>query len=353
MRWHALKSEQNNIRFWVDIKGGLPGCALNNEHELICWRSSWPEFTNEGGSLYFSYGGNDIEHIEILKAVDGVRSFDIEGSLVCVVSLSGGVVCRNVNVEKVWNVYEVDGVNRKEYINLFIGMGRVCALTERFEVTCWDFQYSPDGFYYSDLVEVDLCLNLDVRDSFAIGVKCACKANDKGTVRCCGDFCNQSPLEEQGDFKLLSMGMEHVCALDLSGSIVCARMGTHFGDSWEDYQCMLNVPDGEFTKVDVGEFHACGLRNDRSVVCWGGVKDKNGSCDMPVDNMPGEHVCKDYVQEIGQLDRERALCNIFSDGQVHQGKYSSFSVSDRQMCLLKESGAVRCRGDWNFEFRLD
>ena len=50
------------------------------------------------------------------------------------------------------------------------------------------------------------------------------------------------------------------CALGADAAVRCWN--------WEQWLPM-DPPDGEFTKVAAGEEHACAIRTDATVVCWG------------------------------------------------------------------------------------
>ena len=46
-----------------------------------------------------------------------------------------------------------------------------------------------------------------------------------------------------------------------------------------DDQGQFDAPEGRFINISVGIGHACGLRIDRSIVCWGG--DNIGAASVP------------------------------------------------------------------------
>jgi len=64
------------------------------------------------------------------------------------------------------------------------------------------------------------------------------------------------------DVKSVSSGQAGVCALRNDDRVSCWS-----GDS--PYREMFEVPDGLYTQVSVGVYHACGVRQDGSAACWG------------------------------------------------------------------------------------
>ena len=60
------------------------------------------------------------------------------------------------------------------------------------------------------------------------------------------------------------------CAVTTAGTIVC-----WFSPELE----MGTPPTGTFTQVSVGHGHACGLRTDKTIACWG--TNRYGESDSP------------------------------------------------------------------------
>lgn len=81
------------------------------------------------------------------------------------------------------------------------------------------------------------------------------------------------------------------CGIDLSGTASCwgeDRGGFSPGDEWVDLG-NLEVPDAEFTKLDTGVRHTCGLTTDGEILCWGGGS--YGSAQIPaLEPPPGTYV---------------------------------------------------------------
>ena len=68
----------------------------------------------------------------------------------------------------------------------------------------------------------------------------------------------------------LSVGHSHACGLKSDGSVEC------WGESWLGQSI---PPGGTFAALSAGDEHTCGLRHDGSAVCWG--DDLSGQSSAP------------------------------------------------------------------------
>ena len=63
-------------------------------------------------------------------------------------------------------------------------------------------------------------------------------------------------------FNAIDAGFEHTCGLRADRTVVCWG-SNRYGQS--------DAPEGEFLAVSAGGQHSCAIRTDQTVVCWGGV----------------------------------------------------------------------------------
>ena len=61
-------------------------------------------------------------------------------------------------------------------------------------------------------------------------------------------------------YRAVTAGFRHTCGLREDRSIVCW--------GWNEYE-QTTVPAGAYTQVAAGGYHTCGLREDGSIACWG------------------------------------------------------------------------------------
>ena len=127
-------------------------------------------------------------------------------------------------------------------------------------------------------------------------------------------------------------GYGNVCVLRADGSLYC---GSH----------RLTSPDGLFTSVSVGGRHACGVRTDGTVVCWG--EHEYGQATPPPAggftsiSVGGRHAC-------GVRTDGTVVCwgeDEYGQATPPAGGFTSISVGDRHACGVRSDGAVDCWGD--------
>jgi alpha-tubulin suppressor-like RCC1 family protein len=69
-----------------------------------------------------------------------------------------------------------------------------------------------------------------------------------------------------GSYRAVGAGRRFVCGIDVAGALLCrGEIGTP-------------PSDGPFAVLSVGDAHACALREDRTLACWG-----KGGPDAPTD----------------------------------------------------------------------
>ena len=105
----------------------------------------------------------------------------------------------------------------------------------------------------------------------------------------------QSQLD--GDFTFVATGRSHACGVRFDHSLVC------WGENWAG---QAEPPEGEFVSVALGWAHSCGIRVDQTISCWGGNWD--GQAEPP------------------------------------DGEFASISAGENHMCALREDGGVVCWG---------
>ncbi len=93
----------------------------------------------------------------------------------------------------------------------------------------------------------------------SIGRSHTCALRQDGTIVCWGDNEYGKAVAPGGAFSQVSAGPDATCAITKGdGNVVC----------W-GAQEVTQVPVGSYTQVGVGRRHACAIREDGSVQCWG------------------------------------------------------------------------------------
>lgn len=181
------------------------------------------------------------------------------------------------------------------------------------------------------------------------------------------------PLEDPppGSFASISMGQDHVCALQEDGLPVC--WGSRAGGQ-------ATPPEGErFKQISAGYDHTCALREDGAPVCWGA--DSYGQSSPP-DGATFSDISSGFYYTCG-LDQEgtpscwgydlptseffsmaftdidageiRNACGVRTDGRVQcleeipwpEGEYASVKVSRHDVCALDLHGTPHCWGTYS------
>lgn len=125
----------------------------------------------------------------------------------------------------------------------------------------------------------------------------ACAIRDSGTLACWGLNGDGQATPPAGVFISVASGRQHTCARNLDDVVACWGLretighmhgqnarAVHCGES--DYTCIIDPagalectgldsklnqpPSGRFVQMDIGVDHACAVRADGTVACWGG-----------------------------------------------------------------------------------
>lgn len=128
----------------------------------------------------------------------------------------------------------------------------ICAVRESGEVECWSFHTLENP--PTTGVEVSL-------GGLEPGYTCV--RNTDGSVACGGYETADPP---SGSYQSVAVSDIHdgsACVVRMDGGIECWEVtpGEGLGD--------VSPPSGNFTSITIGTRHACALRDDDTVVCWG------------------------------------------------------------------------------------
>ena len=164
-----------------------------------------------------------------------------------------------------------------------------------------------------------------------------------------------------GDFAEVTVGVAHACGLRAEGTVVCWGLN-------DDGQA--EAPAGTFSAVSAGAWHTCGLRTDATLVCWGRNTDQpagefaaaaaggDGWCALRFD---ASVACSD-VEPLGRkfdvIDRgEHHGCGLRSDdgsvacwpvghwrAKAYPGLFSALTIGSEYSCGLRGDGAAVCWG---------
>eukprot|EP00439_Symbiodinium_sp_Y106_P073061 s322_g13.t1 len=147
--------------------------------------------------------------------------------------------------------------------------------------------------------------------------------------------------ESWDKFWAVSAGGKHACALRADGRLTC------FGDN-EYGQCDVPADLGPVSAVSAGAAHTCALRADGRLICFG--DNKHGQCGVPADLGPAvavsagnEHTCA--VRADGWLIcfgyNYSGQCDVPAD----LGPVSAVSAGAAHTCAMRADGRLICFGN--------
>ncbi len=188
----------------------------------------------------------------------------------------------------------------------------------------------------------------------SVGGGFTCGLRSDGAVVCRGDDSDgrASPPEDER-FTFISSGYDHTCALRADGVAVC----------WgNDDSGQSSPPDDQrFISISSGYGRTCGLREDGVAVCWGDYPYTwyNRGQSSPADHerfiaiSSGQFYNPDY-----QLNAQHHACGLRNDGYVvcwgynehgqssppQHGSFTAVSSGGWHTCGLRDDGTAVCWG---------
>jgi alpha-tubulin suppressor-like RCC1 family protein len=215
-------------------------CALRSNGRVVCW----------GSNHHAQCGAASGEEMKTAHDVGVTDAIAIAagGDATCALLRSGGVTCWGGNH---WGQLGGRGDDAKhaqpstmhglaDVVDLSLGFTHACAVRRSGEVVCWG----------NNLGRVANADTLDLKQPTRIGISDAIK---------------------------VSAGSEATCAVRKSGNVTCVALSSsrgmdvlRGGGPYAEDQHAFDISGlAEITDVSVGDRHACALRRDGAVLCWG------------------------------------------------------------------------------------
>ena len=141
-------------------------------------------------------------------------------------------------------------------------------------------------------------------------------------------------------YTAVDVGYYHACALRPDATVTC--WGT-------DFDGMTDAPDGKFSAIAVGSFHSCGLRTDNTVACWGA--DRSGETDAPDGQFAavaaGETSDLEWSHSCGLRTDATITCwgdNSWGQADAPAGRFKAVAAGGSHSCGLRTDDTVTCWG---------
>jgi len=250
--------------------GDNHSCALHESGKIECW---------------------GIRNSRITIAPEGTfTQLDAGRRHTCAIDTEGAVHCwGNRGIWKRGEYNSRHASPEARFTQVSSGANYVCGVKEDGYIACWGGSHSA--------VHNTPTKHPAAKPFFAVssGSDMACGLHLNGTA-----LCWSGRIRLDGRFKQLSVGVQKTCGIRPDDTLACwkhgspakAPKGTFRHVSVNQFNCgvhtdgsvecwsyadpccnntygQLTPPKGAFTQVDVGTHHACGIKEDKTVACWG------------------------------------------------------------------------------------
>ncbi len=106
-------------------------------------------------------------------------------------------------------------------------------------------------------------------------------ADDPSAANCLSQWMDGQSVPPAGQFRAVTVSVSHACAVREDGTLACWGAGTA-DTCGGGVDCRQSrPPSGTFEQVGVGVYHSCAISAARKVVCWG--FDQAGLLDPPAE----------------------------------------------------------------------
>ena len=189
--------------------------------------------------------------------------------------------------------------------------------------------------------------------SLSVGGSHSCAIEESGEIACWGRYRRWLDRRRSpGTYRAVSADFGHTCALRESGEIDC----------WgNNYRGETDAPPGRYRSVSTASSNTCALRESGEIACWGRYREEAPAGKYRSLSAGSYHACA--IRESGEIDCWGDLeayweCNtiacvdyLYDDGDIDHGqtaapsgRYRSVSVGAFHTCAIRESGEIDCWG---------
>ena len=170
----------------------------------------------------------------------------------------------------------------------------------------------------------------------------ACGLRENGAAVCWKynqrDSADLNP-PDQTAFRQISAGQNFTCALRQDAAIAC----------WGDNSYgQASPPQGEFTEISAGRYHACALPLPHSsrapqLICWG-RQFPNGAETLTLDT-PISNIQSGNKRTCGLTPKADMACLSTTGGplEITPGPFTQISVGIAHICALRQNGSAFCQ----------
>jgi|GEM_PF-3990941 len=263
-------------------------CALKTDNTIVCWGNNlFGQATPPAGSFkqvsageYHAcaiktnntvacWGGNSYG--QATPPTGSFKQVSAGGTHTCALKADNTIAC--------WgsNVFGQASPPAGSFKQVSAGQYHACAIKTNntvVSVACWG-----NNFWHQTTPWIGSFKQVSAGGNYA----CALKTNN--TVACWGDnWLSETTTPPVGSFKQFSTGGNYACALKTNNAVVCWEHPVVIGGlglrlNLQKMKAQATPPAGSFKQVSAGDYHACAIKTNNSVACWG--NNSNGQATPP------------------------------------------------------------------------
>ena len=184
----------------------------------------------------------------------------------------------------------------ERFVAIAAGGHHTCAITKDARAFCWGNnargQVDPTSRWRSVPRPTEVA-GLPAVGSMSLGETRSCALSVAGTLLCWGEGLrgpeNEPPTPlGKATFTLMAVGGASICAGDAVGNVACWRSASDADDVVGGVTLRRTAVEGlEFSAIDAGDDHTCGVSVEGPVYCWGGNEGGQlGSDVAPTGSLP-------------------------------------------------------------------
>ena len=229
---------------FVAVSVGASGdsCGVQTDQIVACWNNSGETYSPDGRFVAVSVGRRDVS---------------------CGVQTDQTVACWNNSGDAGKPSWEI----RDEMVEVRIPDVKV--ILPSYGDGMATFRYRP---------EWDESVAITGNETLSVGFDSACGIRTDRTIDCWGNNDFGQLEAPSGQFAAVSAGHRFACGIRTDRTIDCWG-NNDFGQ--------LEAPSDQFAAVSAGHRFACGIRTDRTLTCWGWVR---GSYRTLTTYIPATHL---------------------------------------------------------------
>ena len=249
----------------------------------------------------------------------------------CGLRQDGRVVCWGGN-----SAGQCDVPEGLVFTEVSAGYKHTCGLLEDGTPRCWGM-----NMYNATVAPTTTSF-----DSLACGLNfcCGLTGTTGNNVQCWGANAEGQSTPPEGTFLQVSArGGRHACGIKEDGKLLCWGSSDGF-QGGPDPTAAPNDESHTFKELSAGHFYSCAVRDDDEVVCWG--TNKHGQGTAPAGEV-FEKLRAGTVHSCGLTSAGEIRCwgsGSFGRTNSPDGLYTDIDVDQLHSCAVGVDGLIRCWG---------